>query len=243
MGTLAGAPALTNNPDTAGPRVAGNDATTSVDPNDGSLPVPPIPPPAGDPAPANMAAVKQAATGLLAMPEADAATAYPGVVQDLQARGFAMTAPPTYPGRARLQAMVNGGTAAAAVPAAPSPIAARTAGTDVAGPGAGPGLPDVPTPNRSRRHVAPGVQISGPGNALAPPDAAAPIVAPTAAVAAPPAGTTAPPGGTSKPPVPIPPSAPSRMIQTEPTIQSGPDDGLDGEPRQRGRRDGSRRVL
>ena len=221
VGTLAGAPALTFNPDTAGPRVGGT-ATASSD----QLPVPPIPPPAGDPNPANMAAVKQAATGLLAMPEADAATAYPGVVQELQSRGFAMNAPPTYPGHARLQAMVNGGTAAALVPVAPSPIAARTAGTDVAGPGAGPGLPDVPTPNRLYDTGLPGVQISGPGNALAPPDAAAPIVAPTAAVAAPPAGTTASPGGTGKPPVPIPPSAPSRMIQTEPTYQSGPMMGL-----------------
>ena len=223
VGTLAGTPALTFNPDTAGPRVGGT-ATASSD----QLPVPPIPPPAGDPNPANMAAVKQAATGLLAMPEADAATAYPGVVQELQSRGFAMNAPPTYPGHAALQAMVSGGTAAAPVPVTPSPIAARTGGTDVAGPGAGPGLPPTPAPNQLYQTGLPGITISGPASALAPPGTTPDsLAAPTTtAVAAPPAGTTAPPGGASKPPVPIPPTAPSRMIQTEPTYQSGPMMGL-----------------
>ena len=127
VGTLAGTPALTFNPDTAGPRVGGT-ATASSD----QLPVPPIPPPAGDPNPANMAAVKQAATGLLAMPEADAATAYPGVVQELQSRGFAMNAPPTYPGHAALQGMVNGGTAP--IPPASPPFT----------PNAGPRVPGAP---------------------------------------------------------------------------------------------------
>ena len=229
VGALAGTPALALNPNTAGPRVGGT-ATASSD----QLPVPPIPPPAGDPNPANMAAVKQAATGLLAMPEADAATAYPGVVQELQSRGFAMNAPPTYPGHARLQAMVNDGTAAAPVPVTPSPIAARTGGTDVAGPGAGPDttLPPLYSQNQAYQTGIPGITIGGAASPLAPPGttpaslAAPATAAPTAAVAAPPAGTTAPPGGTGKPPVPIPPPAASRMIQTEPIYQSGPLMGL-----------------
>ena len=210
VGALAGTPALAFNPNTAGPRVGGT-ATTSVDPNDGSLPVPPIPPAAGDPNPANMAAVKQAASGLLAMPEADAATAYPGVVQELQSRGFAMNAPPTYPGHVALQALVNGGTAP--VPVTPSPIAARTGGTDMAGPGAGPDtMPAVPSPNRMYETGLPGVQITAPGNPLAPPGTAqAPVTAP---------------GAATRPPVPIPPPAPSRMIQTAPLIKGGPMDGL-----------------
>ena len=226
VGTLAGTPALTFNPDTAGPRAA--TATASSD----QLPVPPIPPPAGDPNPANMAAVKQAATGLLAMPEADAATAYPGVVQALQSRGFAMNAPPTYPGHALLQAMVNGGTATAPVPITPSPSAARTGGTDVAGPGAGTGLPPTPAPNQLYQTGLPGITISGPASALAPPGTTPDsLAAPATTVAttpptAPAGGTPASPGGTGKPPVPIPPSAPSRMIQTEPTYQSGPMMGL-----------------
>ena len=223
VGTLAGAPALTFNPDTAGPRVGGT-ATTSSD----QLPVPPIPPPAGDPNPANMAAVKQAATGLLAMPEADAATAYPGVVQALQSRGFAMNAPPTYPGHAALQAMVSGGTATAPVPITPSPTAQRTGGTDVAGPGAGPDttLPPLYSQNQAYQTGIPGITIGGAASPLAPPGTtpaslAAPVVAAAPPGAAPPGASTAPPGGTSKPPVPIPPPAPSRMIQTEPIYQSG----------------------
>ena len=264
VGTLAGTPALTFNPNTAGPRVGGT-ATASVGPNDGALPVPPIPPPAGDPAPANMAAVKQAATGLLAMPEADAATAYPGVVQELQSRGFAMNAPPTYPGRARLQAMVNGGTAppfnpnagprvpgappaGAPEPVAPPPLqtgqappqpavgpdrlALRLGGTNTAGPAAGPGLPDVSAPNQLYQTGLPGITISGPASALAPPGttpaslAAPATTAATTPPTAPAGGTPASPGGTGRPPVPIPPTAPSRMIQTEPTYQSGPMMGL-----------------
>ena len=132
----ASAPLPPLNPN-AGPRVAN---LPPVDPNATALPVPPIPPSVTPPAPnpnaavqvppavtgdANMTAVKQAATGLLAMPEADAAVAYGPTVKALQAQGFAMNAPPEYPGHAALQALVSGN-----VPTAPG------AGAQVAGPGA-----------------------------------------------------------------------------------------------------------
>ena len=160
VGALAGTPALAFNPNTAGPRVTGiaaappsnpnagprvaavpsaapaaglpvASATAPVDPN-APLPVPPIPPPAGDPAPANMAAP---------------------------------------------------------VPVTPSPIAARTGGTDMAGPGAGPDtMPAVAAPNRMYDTGIPGIQINGPGNALAPPPVATQAPPPAAAASQPTAG-------------------------------------------------------
>jgi hypothetical protein len=211
----------------------------------GPLPVPPIPPGnpnagpriglvppsavATTPPPAqtgqaddpNMAAVKQASTALLAMPEPDAAAAYPAVVRELQARGFALNAPPEYPGHAALRALVGGGQADEAVPVAPSPIALRTGGTDTAGPAAGQTtLPPVEQPNRMYQTGLAGVTINAPGNPLAPP----PVVT-AAAPAAPAAPATAPPGAT-RPPLEAPPAAPTRVIPREPLIQSGPAAGL-----------------
>ena len=231
VGALAGTPALAFDPNSAGPRAA--TATASSD----QLPVPPIPPPAGDPNPANMAAVKQAATGLLAMPEADAATAYPGVVQALQSRGFAMNAPPTaYPGHARrwCRPWSAAGPRTAPVPVPPRLLSRRgRAARTVAGRGAGPGLPPTPAPKPAISGPGlPGITINGPVSALAPPGTTPDSLAvPTTTAAttpptAPAGGTPASPGGTGRPPVPIPPSAPSRMIQTEPTYQSGPMMGL-----------------
>ena len=166
--------------------------------------------------PANMAAVKQASTALLAMSEPDAAVAYGPTVRALQARGFAMNAPPTYPGHAALQALVGGG--AAATPVAPSPIVARNPGSvDTAGPGAGPDttLPPIPAPHQLYQTGLPGVTISGPPSSpLAPPSASAPV---TTAQAAP---------GQARPSVSQPPPAPSRALQLEPTIQGGSFDGL-----------------
>jgi hypothetical protein len=156
----------------------------------------------------NTAAVKQASAALLNMPEADAAAAYPAVVRELQARGFAMQAPPTYPGHAALQAIVGGGDPTA--PAVePSRQAMRLGGTAAAGPAAGPEtLPRIEQPHRLYQTGLAGVTINGPGNTLAPPiqTAAAPPVAQAQAQA--PTTTT-------------PPPAPSRVIQREPLIQSG----------------------
>ena len=134
----ASAPLPPLNPN-AGPRVAN---LPPVDPNATALPVPPIPPSVTPPAPnpnaavqvppavtgdANMTAVKQAATGLLAMPEADAAVAYGPTVKALQAQGFAMNAPPEYPGHAALQALVSGNVpTGAAQPPAPYQVASNT---------------------------------------------------------------------------------------------------------------------
>ena len=91
----------------------------------------------------------------------------------------------------------NAGPRATAV-VAPSPIALRTGGTDVAGPGAGPGLPDVPAPNQMYQTGLPGIQIAGPAsNALAPPPVAAPSppVATAAAHSSSPAAATPPAAG------------------------------------------------
>ena len=116
----------------------------------------------------------------------------------------------------------------APVPVAPSPIALRTGGTDVAGPGAGPdAVPDVPAPNRLYPTGLAGIQISAPGNPLAPPGAAqAPVTAPPAVATA----QAAP--GSARPPVLQLPPAPSRAIETEPLIQSGPAAGLTQGQRQ-----------
>jgi hypothetical protein len=90
---------------------------------------------------------------------------------------------PTVPGQADVP-----------TPVTPSPVALRTGGTDVAGPGAGPDttLPSVAQPNQLYQTGLPGVTISGPAsNALAPPAAAA--AAPAAPVAQAPAAVPAPP--------------------------------------------------
>ena len=83
------------------------------------------------------------------------------------------------------------GQADVPAPVTPSPVALRTGGTDVAGPGAGPDttLPPVAQPNRLYETGLPGIQITGPSNALAPPAAAAPapVAQAPAAVPAPPA--------------------------------------------------------
>jgi hypothetical protein len=169
-----------------------------------------------------MEAVKKASIALLAMPEADAAVAYGPTVKALQAQGLAMNAPPVYPGHAALQAIV-GGSDATAPAVEPSRQAMRLGGTAAAGPAAGPDttLPPVAQPNRLYETGLPGIQITGPGNALAPPVTAAPVTPPTAPVTAP-AGA-APPG---RPPILQPPPAPSRVIPMEPLIQSGPAAGL-----------------
>ena len=83
-------------------------------------------------------------------------------------------------------------TSQADVPVPPSPVAARTGGTDVAGPGAGPDttLPAVPQPNRMYQTGLQGVTIAAPGNALAP--TAQTAAAPPAPVAQSPAAPAAP---------------------------------------------------
>ena len=109
VGTLAG----------LGPRVApaapGVRYATPAVPGGSSAP----PGSGGHDDPASVAAVKRASLALLAMPEADAAVAYGPVVQDLQRRGLAMNAPPTYPGHAALQTLV--GDQGMPVPPVPPP--------------------------------------------------------------------------------------------------------------------------
>ena len=79
------------------------------------------------------------------------------------------------------------------VPVTPSPVAARTGGTDVAGPGAGPDttLPAVPQPNQMYQTGLAGVTMAAPGNALAPPAQTA-AAAPPPPVTQPSAAPTAP---------------------------------------------------
>jgi len=156
----------------------------------------------------NTAAVKQAATALLNMPEPDAAAAYPTVVRELQARGFAMNAPPTYPGHEALQALVGGGDPSAAA-VEPSRQAMRLGGVAAAGDAAGPGLPDV-QPNRMAYGTSlPGVTIGMPTNGMAP--------SPVQTAAAP---AQAQPGAATRPPPEAPPAAPSRAIQREPLLSN-----------------------
>ena len=125
------------------------------------------------------------------------------------------------PARRRFQTSA----ADAPVPVAPSPIALRTGGTDVAGRGAGPdALPAVPAPNRMYQTGLPGITIGA--NPLAPsPVTGAPPGTATAAAApapgtAPPAGT-APPGGAARPPVLTPPPALPRAIPPPQVLPSG----------------------
>ena len=219
----------------AAPGVAPTDLTTGHSGRPTVYPPPVTTGQADDP---NMAAVMQAATALLAMPEAEAAVAYGPTVRSLQAHGFAMNAPPTYPGHAALQSLVGGGDATAAA-VDPSRQAMRLGGVAAAGDAAGPGLPAAPQPNvildasgnplqapppAPNRMMAgvglPGVTIGLPTNGMAPPAAA---TAPVTTAAAP---TAAPAPAQGKPPVPIPPPAPSRAIDLAPTIQGGRFDGL-----------------
>jgi hypothetical protein len=184
----------------------GNVGTAWVDPN-APLPVPPVPP-ATVPPPFN----PNAGPRVTGAPPAGA----PG---QAAAPGFGTLTP--VPGAPTVT-----GQADAPVPVTPSRIALRLGGTDTAGPGAGPDttLPPVAQPNRLYETGLPGVTISGPGNALAPPVAAAPVTAPPPPATAP-AGV-APPGGATRPPILQPPPAPSRVIPMEPLIQSGPAAGL-----------------
>jgi hypothetical protein len=236
VGELAGLGPRAGSAAVAGPvAVAPPPATRQA----GVLPVPPIPPaavPAADPNARveaddpNTAAVKQASAALLNMPEPDAAAAYPAVVRELQARGFAMNAPPTYPGHAALQALVGGEPAVAQ-----TKTAARLGGTDVADasgvvvPTAATAAPrpyvildesgkplqaPPPAPNKMMAGTGlPGVTIGLPQNGMAPPAA-------TQAAAAP---AQAQPQAASPT---LPPLAPSRVIQREPLIKSGLAEGL-----------------
>src|SRR4029079_14857657 len=118
---LVAAPAANPN---AGPRVGASPTVPPVTPAIAPSADPNARVEADDP---NTAAVKQASAALLQMPEADAAAAYPAVVKELQARGFAMQAPPTYPGHEALQAIVGVFDAVAE-----TKTAMRLGGTDVA---------------------------------------------------------------------------------------------------------------
>jgi len=213
-------------PVVAAPVVAAPAANPNAGPRVGTAPtVPSVAPattPAADPNARveaddpNTAAVKQAATALLAMPEAEAAVAYGPTVRSLQARGFAMQAPPTYPGHAALQALVGGGDATAQ-PVEPSRMAMRLGGTDTAGPGAGQATvpPDVQPNQLAYGTGLPGVTIGMPGNGLAPPPtAAAPSPVQTAAAPA-----QAQPQAANPQPI-QPPPAPTRVIPREPLLSN-----------------------
>ena len=59
---------------------------------------------------ADMEMVSRASAYLTTLPEDQRAAAYPGIVSDLQARGFAKRAPATYPGHAAIDALARMGT-------------------------------------------------------------------------------------------------------------------------------------
>jgi hypothetical protein len=207
---IVAAPAANPN---AGPRVGSAPTVPAVTPAIAPSADPNARAEADDP---NTAAVKQAATALLNMPEPVAAAAYPAVVRELQARGFAMQAPPTYPGHAALQALVGGGDVAA--PAVePSRMAMRLGGTDTAGPGAGQATvpPDVQPNQLAYGTGLPGVTIGMPGNGLAPqPTATSPSPVQTAAAPA-----QAQPQAANPQPI-QPPPAPTRVIPREPLLSN-----------------------
>jgi spore germination cell wall hydrolase CwlJ-like protein len=218
---IVAAPAANPN---AGPRVGAAPTVPAVTPAIAPSADPNARVEADDP---NTAAVKQAATALLNMPEPDAAAAYPTVVRELQARGFAMQAPPEYPGHAALQALVGGVDAVAQ-----TKTAMRLGGTDVADasgvvvPTAAPAAPrpnvildesgkplqaPPPAPNKMMAGTGlPGVTIGLPGNTLAPPPTTQTAAAPTAA-----------PATQAKPPVLQPPPALQRAIPPKPVLPSG----------------------
>jgi hypothetical protein len=194
----------------------GGNATAWIDPN-APLPVPPIPPAfnanAGPRAPGSDPSTNP---NLVASPgTTPAITPIPAQVSDRN--GIAVPTPVRMPdpGAAPVQ---TSAADPAAVAVSPSPIALRTGGTDVAGPGAGPdALPPVDAPNRLYETGLPGIQIRGPTNGLAPPPVAA--QAPAAPPAAP--GASAPPGATGRPPVVQPPPALQRAIPPPQTLPSG----------------------
>ena len=203
-------------------RPGGNVSTAWIDPN-APLPVPPIPP-AGGPPPFNPNAGPRVAG---ASPAGAPGTIVPPVT------GGDPNAPVQIPpvGQARSGPIPPPpGGSADATPIAPSPIALRTGGTDVAGPGAGPDatLPAVAAPNQMYQTGIPGITIGGPpSNTLAPPPPAPAGTAPAATTAPPPMAQaqTAPPPA-QRPTLPQMSPPPSRAIQTEPLIQGGPFDGL-----------------
>ena len=187
----------------------GNVSTAWVDPNA---------PPATAPPPFNPNAGPRVAG---ASPASPPLPGYPPQVSD--ANGIAVPTPVRMPDPGA--APVQTSAADASVPVAPSPIALRTGGTDVAGPGAGPdALPPVDAPNRMYQTGLPGITIGA--NPLAPsattgaPPGTATAAAASAPGTAPPAGT-APPGGAARPPVLTPPPALPRAIPPPQVLPSG----------------------
>jgi hypothetical protein len=143
----------------------------------------------------------------------------------------------TYPGLAGPGGMPTVVPAQPGATPAPSPLASRTGGTDVAGPGAGSGppasaLPPVPAPNQAYQTGLPGITIGLPRSALGPPSGAAGAPAPAAPGAVPGTapGATAPPGAPQlRPPVPLPqlqPPPPPPNIAVPQVYQSGNAQGL-----------------
>ena len=166
VGALAGTPALTLNPTTAGPRVGGTATVAAPPPNPNAGPRVGLAPPG------------------MALPPPQAPIANTGNQFSGPGVPTSGVIPPSPAGSAGdVQDIISGMVGAGADP--------RT-GTSVAGPGAGPGLPDVPAPNQLYQTGLPGITISGPAsNALAPPPVAAPSP-PVATAAAPPATAAAP---------------------------------------------------
>ena len=174
VGALAGTPALALNPNTAGPRVGGTATVAAPPPDPNAGPRVGLTPP-----------------GTLPPPQAPIANT--GNQFSGPGAPTSGVIPPSPAGSAGdVQDIISGMVGAGADP--------RT-GTSVAGPGAGPGLPDVPAPNQMYQTGLPGIQIAGPAsNALAPPPVAAqttaqPTAPPTAVVQAPPAAATPPAAG------------------------------------------------
>ena len=197
----------------------GNVSTAWVDPN-APLPVPPVPPATVPPAFNPNAGPRVAG----ASPASPPLPGYPPQVSD--ANGSAVPTPVRMPDPGA--APVQTSAADASVPVAPSPIALRTGGTDIAGPGAGPdALPPVEAPNRMYQTGIPGITIGA--NPLAPSattgappgtaTAAAAPAPPAAPGTAPPAAT--PPGTAARPPVFQPPPALQRAIPPPPVLPSG----------------------
>jgi hypothetical protein len=121
-------------PARTGPGVAGRipgayDTSGATVPAPDGAPGAAQPPPGGGPqftSPAEAVALGSAGRALLNMPEADAAAAYPGMIKELQAQGFALNAPPTYPGHAGIQHLAEvGQTAQQGSPDAPYAVAGQ----------------------------------------------------------------------------------------------------------------------
>ena len=174
VGALAGTPALTFNPNTAGPRVGGTATVAAPPPNPNAGPRVGLTPPG------------------MALPPPQAPLANTGNQFSGPGAPTSGVIPPSPAGSAGdVQDIISGMVGAGA----------KAPGTDVAGPGAGPGLPDVPAPNQMYQTGLPGITISGPArNALAPPPVAAqaapsPPVVTAAAPPAPPTAATPPVAG------------------------------------------------